>query len=269
MLILFVSVAMFSILAVSASVVSTTQTYTTANDGIQIEAKYKKASTYKITFNANGGKIGSKKTVATNIKKGAKINKFPATPKRTGYTFEGWFSKKSGGKKISVNTKPTKNIIYYAQWKKVLTAEEKKLVGGWGIFVNENGYKFLTTMKPSEVGKQTWKAPGSIARALIFRADGSYESRSFVVASYDDYYTPGRGNFILQTGTWSISKKGTVTLKNLISDTYYRDGSNRPPTQKINIKTVEYSFGPDFNGNGYGLMWKEIYVNGQFFDKFA
>lgn len=135
LLILFVSVLIFSMLTVTASTVSEQQTYT--NDGsVQIEEKYKKVSTNKVTFNANGGKIGSKKVVSTNIKKGAKIKNFPTTPKRTGYSFKGWYTKKTGGKKISVETKPTKNVILYAKWTKksssrILTAEEKKFVGVW------------------------------------------------------------------------------------------------------------------------------------------
>ena len=40
-------------------------------------------------MNANGGKIGSKKTVVTTVKKGSKIAKLPATPKLSGYIFSG------------------------------------------------------------------------------------------------------------------------------------------------------------------------------------
>ena len=118
LLILLVNVLIFSMLAVSAATASTPQISLITDDGIEIEAKYKKTSTNKITFNANGGKIGSKKTVAINIKKGAKINKFPSTPKRTGYKFMGWYNKKSGGKKVTVSTKPRKSITLFAQWSK-------------------------------------------------------------------------------------------------------------------------------------------------------
>jgi len=130
-LILFVSIVMFSIATVTASEVSTTQTYTASDDGVEIEAKYKKVSTNTITFNANGGKIGSKNTFVKNINKGAKISKFPASPKRTGYNFKGWYTKKSGGTKITVNTKPTKSVTYFAQWKKGSISEKSKIVGHW------------------------------------------------------------------------------------------------------------------------------------------
>ena len=130
LLILFLTVAMFSIVTVTASEVCRPQKYMPDNS-IQIEEKYKKTSTHKVNFNANGGKIGSKKTIAINIKKGSKIKKLPSTPKRTGYTFKGWYSKKSGGTKISESTKPTKSVTYYAQWKKGSTSTDSKLLGRW------------------------------------------------------------------------------------------------------------------------------------------
>ena len=132
LIILIATLATLSMLTVSASEVCEGQTQTAA-DEIQIEAKYKKTSTNKITWNGNGGKIGSKKTVVSNIKKGAKIKKLPTTPKRSGYSFKGWYTKKTGGKKITVSTKPKSTVTYFAQWEKakVLNAEEKKLVGKW------------------------------------------------------------------------------------------------------------------------------------------
>jgi len=138
-----------------------------------IESKEKSAAN-KITWNANGGTIGSKKTITTNVKKGSKIGKFPATPKRSGYTFSGWYTKKSGGSKITANTKPTKAVTYYAQWKKqqtkTLNANEKTLVG-----------------KYKEYGILTWS----------FNADGTYKFHSV------------RG----QTGNWAATKD-TIRLTN-------------------------------------------------------
>ena len=147
LLILFVSVAMFSILPATASVLNEAQKHTTEDNGIQIEAKYKKVTSYKITFKGNGGKIGKKTKVAKNINKGSKIKKFPATPKRSGYTFKGWYSKKSGGKKISVNTKPTKSVTLYAQWKKGRTNTNSKLVGYWRSLTYPSDYEYYSFYK--------------------------------------------------------------------------------------------------------------------------
>ena len=74
------------------------------------------AKAFKLSWNANGGKIGAKKTVITVVKAGAKIGKLPATPKYTGYAFKGWFTQKLGGEKVTKNTKPVKNTTYFAQW---------------------------------------------------------------------------------------------------------------------------------------------------------
>ena len=61
--------------------------------GITIDSKTKTIG-YKITWNANGGKIASKKTITSGVVKGQKIAKLPPTPKRTGYTLKGWYTKK-------------------------------------------------------------------------------------------------------------------------------------------------------------------------------
>jgi len=143
-LILFVAVLILSLLPVTASVASVQQTHTITNDHVEIEVKYKKVTTNKLTFNGNGGKIGKKKTISSKIKKGSKIVKFPTTPKRAGYAFKGWYSKKTGGSKIVVNTKPSKSVTYFAQWKKLKAIE----IVGDATFV-ENTKKALALIKKS------------------------------------------------------------------------------------------------------------------------
>ena len=141
--ILFSIVLMFSMITVTAAVVSEPQKFTTNQDNIQIETKYKKVSTYKIIFDGNGGKIGSKTSVTMSIHKGSKIKKFPAIPKRKGYIFQGWFTKKKGGKEITKNTKPGKSVTYFAQWKKGSTSTSSKLVGHWrykGVDLSPGAY---------------------------------------------------------------------------------------------------------------------------------
>lgn len=64
----------------------------------------------KVKFSANKGRVSKKsKTVKSNYKYG----KLP-TPKRSGYKFKGWYTKKSGGTRITKNTyvSKTKNILY-------------------------------------------------------------------------------------------------------------------------------------------------------------
>ena len=154
-IIIIIFVVMFSMVTATAYAVNT-PTEKKYTGIVKIETKSKTVN-YQITWNANGGKIGSKKTVTTTVKKGSKINKLAATPKRSGYTFKGFFTKKSGGTKISKNTKPTKSITYYAQWQKgsssVLTAEEKKLVGVWVYHRTSFGYYQTSTCEFTANGK--------------------------------------------------------------------------------------------------------------------
>jgi uncharacterized repeat protein (TIGR02543 family) len=124
-----IAILLFFMAMSTSYAVSTVKTDKTGEYSV-IESK-EKAASYKITWNGNGGKIGSKKTVSATVKKGSKIKNLAKTPKRSGYTFKGWYTKKSGGTKISKNTKPTKSVTYYAQWKKksrALTTEEKKFI---------------------------------------------------------------------------------------------------------------------------------------------
>ena len=91
------------------------------------------ASKVKVTWDANGGKIGNMKTTVTTYKNGAKVGKL-LTPKKSGYTFGGWYTKKSGGTKITATTKVKKKVTYYAHWKKNTNANAKidsKLIGTW------------------------------------------------------------------------------------------------------------------------------------------
>ncbi|MDR2966439.1 MAG: InlB B-repeat-containing protein [Methanobacteriaceae archaeon] len=185
--------------------------YEKKDSGLTIESKQKVAS-YKVTWNANGGKIGTKKTVTTSVKKGSKIGKPPTTPKRTGYTFKGWYNKKNGGTKISTNTKPTKSVTAYAQWNKgdskVLTAEEKKLVGTWW---RNNPY---TTYKMDTYG---------------FRADGTF---SFV---YNTLY--------IRSGNWKASG-GKITFTNVITSREQYD------VGKYSKIVAEYQFEKRSDGKG-------------------
>jgi uncharacterized repeat protein (TIGR02543 family) len=73
-----------------------------------------KIKQYKATFKANGGKTDTA-SITKNYK--AKIGTLPVAT-RTGYKFLGWYTAKTGGTKITSSTKITKNVTYYAHWKK-------------------------------------------------------------------------------------------------------------------------------------------------------
>ena len=85
--------------------------------------------TYPVTFNANGGTVSTK---SKNVTIGNTYGTLP-TPTRTGYSFDGWYTKETGGTKVTetttVGTNPPTTL--YAHWiaKKYLVTFDAN--GGW------------------------------------------------------------------------------------------------------------------------------------------
>lgn len=73
-----------------------------------------KGKTYTVTFDANGGTVGMKSRTATY---GSEYPALPA-PTREGYSFDGWYTQKTGGTKVDENTTVTTaaNHTLYAHW---------------------------------------------------------------------------------------------------------------------------------------------------------
>ena len=77
------------------------------------------AESETVTFDANGGTPSeSTKTVES----GTAIGALP-TPTRTGYMFDGWYTSRDGGSKVTENVIVTKDVTYYAHWREVKVAE--------------------------------------------------------------------------------------------------------------------------------------------------
>ena len=218
---------------------------------VKIESKSKTVN-YQITWNANGGKIGSKKTVATTVKKGSKINKIAATPKRSGYTFKGFYTKKSGGTKINKNTKPTKSVTYYAHWEKTkkTTVDTSKIVGGpW------KHKRFEIYNPPSG--------------AIIFREYYFHQNGKF------EFYEREPLDVLKVEGKYSVSK-GIVHFKERKVYSASLWGEKSPDIRKLNYKfelswedmASTYKVGSDKDGaylsiskQGYG--WITDVVEGE------
>ena len=73
-----------------------------------------KGKTYTVSFNANGGTVG---TASDTVTYGKKYYSLP-TPTRKGYTFDGWYTQKTGGTKVTSDTTVTTaaNHTLYAHW---------------------------------------------------------------------------------------------------------------------------------------------------------
>ena len=153
----------------------------------------------KIKWDANGGKIGNKKTVTTTINKGSKIGSLQKAT-RTDNKLKGWYTKKTGGTKINKDTKSTSSVTYYAQWEstskkndktkaeKELKAIKKKIVGTWK-------YK-----KGDDSGELTFKSDGSFTWHYLYSDLGEQveEKRS---GKYSvNYYSSSKKTHISATG---------------------------------------------------------------------
>ena len=247
--ILIVSVVMISMVmaTVSAENVANNEK---KDSGITIDSKSKTIS-YKITWNANGGKIGGKKTVTTTVKKGSKINKLITSPKRSGYTFKGFYTQKSGGTKITKNTKPSKSITYYAQWTK--TTATSKLVGHWQRKAI-NYYNYDGTWRGiTNDNYYNWYD-------YYFHANGRFESYylgySGTIEKVDGKYSVSNGKIYFKER--KFYKWGNDLTRQQYDDLFIKYGINSP---KYNYKLIdswpdmvsEYKFGTD-KGGTYSII---------------
>ncbi len=132
------------------------------NDDYAVSAATKKV---KVTFNANGGKIGAANKKIKRIRAGSKIGKLPAA-KRTGHTLKGWYTKRSGGKKITKFTRVKKKMTVYARW-----AAKK-----YTLTFNANGGSTGTKYKKVTFGKTYGTLPTPTLNGYKF--DGWYTSKT-------------------------------------------------------------------------------------------
>ncbi len=135
------------------------------------------AKSYTITYNANGGSVSpSSKAVnckflnwntaqngsGTSYKSGAAYSANSnvtlyaqyatptagslATPTRSGYTFDGWYTAASGGTKVNASTVISKNTTIYAHWTKKAEPTTKPAVTLSSISVKTNPSKTVYTV---------------------------------------------------------------------------------------------------------------------------
>jgi uncharacterized repeat protein (TIGR02543 family) len=130
-----------------------------------------KSKSYKVTFNVNGGKVLTKAKSTKTVTMGKKYGSLP-TPARTGYSFKGWYTAKSGGSKITATSKvSTKKKItkLYAHW------AAKKYI----VTFNVNGGKVLTKAKSTKtvtMGKKYGSLPTPARTGYSFK--GWYTAKS-------------------------------------------------------------------------------------------
>jgi uncharacterized repeat protein (TIGR02543 family) len=110
---------------------------------------------YTVSFEAGKGKVGTKRKIVTS---GSTYGKLP-TAKRKGYTFLGWFTKKSGGVWITAATKVTitKNTNLYAHWRARQYTVSFKVNKGKKLAVSKRVKKVTYEKKYGKLPKATRK----------------------------------------------------------------------------------------------------------------
>lgn len=114
----------------------------------------------KVIFNANGGSCSTKSKSYTT---GSQLSTLPKAT-RTGYTFNGWYTKKAGGKKVGSSTLVYGNATVYAQWTKVkvgkatiskLSVGKKKVTVTTKKVSGAKGYQIRYGTKKNMKGSKT------------------------------------------------------------------------------------------------------------------
>lgn len=176
------------------------------------------AKTFTVTFDANGG---STSTASKTVTYASTYGTLP-TPTRTGHTFGGWYTAKSGGTKITADTTVsiTAAQTLYARW----TANQYTLTvnpnGGayagstsattlttklqYGTTTNgtiaipeRNGYKFLGYYTAATGGTKVYDETGAcVKNTTYFDANGAYKATSNLTV-----YAQWKANGLIYVGT--------------------------------------------------------------------
>jgi len=152
---------------------------------------------FKAKPNRNKSKINSKNKI--NKKRG-----YAPSIKRDGYTFDGWYTKKKGGKKYSASTIITKNQKLYPHWLKKYKVNNNYFIPLGTTYPNLSDYEpYWGTLK------------------ILKKKKGSYSYDYTLINEKQDYFyvtsnvnaLDDNGNFLYDYGFSSLNCK----LKNLIN----------------------------------------------------
>ena len=132
----------------------------------------KKVYSYLITYDTNGGSENTTQTISV----GNSLSTLPTNPTRRGYSFDGWYTAKTGGTQITTSTVPTTNTTYYAHW----------TPNTYTLTFNANGGNVSTTTKSVEYGTTYNDLPTPTRAGYTFK--GWYQTYN----GTSDYTSYGR-----------------------------------------------------------------------------
>ena len=88
--------------------------FTMPSDNVEVKAIFEKdaPTEFTITFDGNGGTPSVDSMTTTN----QKLTSLPSASRSGSYSFDGWYTEKSGGTKITTDTVFSANTTVYAHW---------------------------------------------------------------------------------------------------------------------------------------------------------
>ena len=120
-------------------------------------------NSYTLTFDGNGGKASES---SRTVQYGSQYGTLP-TATRTGHTFQGWYTAKSGGTKVSPSTTMgAANTTLYAHWS----------VNAYTLAFDGNGGKASESSRKVQYGNQYGTLPTATRTGYAFQ--GWYTARS-------------------------------------------------------------------------------------------
>lgn len=170
------------------------------------------AANVTLSFKANGGKITKGKSSVT-VTSGSKFGTLP-TVTRKGYTFTGWYTKKSGGKKVTSSTKATANATLYARWTKIsvgkaklksVKAGSKSFTAAWSKVSGVSGYELRYSTKSNMKAYKTQLVASSKTKYTIKKLSAK---KKYYVVVYS-YKTDSTGAKVYS----KVSNKLNATTK--------------------------------------------------------
>ena len=132
-----------------------------AAQNITLYAQWKVRS-YSVNFDSNGGSA----VASQSVKYGSKASR-PTDPTRAGHTFQGWYTAKSGGTKVSPSTTMgAANTTLYAHWS----------VNAYTLAFDGNGGKASESSRTVQYGSQYGSLPTATRTGHTFQ--GWYTAKS-------------------------------------------------------------------------------------------
>ena len=196
---------------------------------ITLEAVFREAKTFTVTFDSDGGSKVSEKIVV----EGTKLTK-PTDPTKSGYTFDGWML---DGKVYNFSEVVTKDLKLKAKW------EEDALQ--YTVSFNSNGGSFVSSQKVKENG--TAKVPTNPERSGYRFIRWIYNNTGY------DFNTPVTKDITL-FAEWQALEQYTVTFDGGSSVAAQKLASGEKVVEVANPTKEGYSFVEwQLNGTKYNF----------------